>query len=289
MVGILLKIKEMLNSFNPSERKIANYILNNSDEVIHLSISDLSERSCTSQAAIVRFCKIFNLTGYKDLKSQITYDLMSFQKKDDNDEDRYTDISPGDKLKSIIENVCLNNKKSIDDTLAVLDYKEIEKAVNVIHNAKRVDFYGVGASGIIALDGQQKFMRINKFCSAYTDPHLQITAAANIKKGDVAVVISYSGETRDVVDSMRVAKESGATIISITKFGKNTLSQEADINLFLSSPETTIRSGAMGSRIAQLNVVDIIFSAVASIEYKEIKKYLDKTYKATSAKKYDHE
>lgn len=288
MVGILLKIKEMLNSFNPSERKIANYILNNSDEVIHLSISELSDRSCTSQAAIVRFCKIFNLKGYKDLKSEITSDLMFSQKKDE-DEDRYTDISPGDKLESIIENVCLNNKKSIDDTLAVLDYKEIEKAVNAIHNAKRVDFYGVGASGIIALDGQQKFMRINKFCSAYTDPHLQITAAANIKKGDVAVVISYSGETKDIVDSMRVAKESGATIISITKFGKNTLSQEADINLFLSSPETTIRSGAMGSRIAQLNVVDIIFSAVASIEYKEIKRYLDKTYKVTSAKKYNHE
>ena len=114
---------------------------------------------------------------------------------------------------------------------------------------------------------------------------MQVTAAANLKSGDVAVLISYSGETDDIIDTMRVAKQSGATLIAITRFGNNTISQGSDIKLFVSSPETSMRSGAMGSRIAQLNVIDIIFSSVASIEYNTIKKYLEKTSEVTSLKR----
>lgn len=282
MAGILLKIKEIANDLNPTENKIANYILNNAEEVIHLSIGVLAERSGTSQAAVVRFCKSIEYKGFKELKIDISSDLVMSQKEDEN---KYTDIKAGDKLESIIENVCHNNKKSIDDSLAVLDYEQVRKAVSVLHKAKRIDFYGVGASGIIAMDAQQKFMRINKFSMAYTDPHLQVTAAANLKNGDVAVLLSYSGETNDIIDSLGVAKQSGATVISVTKYGKNTISEGADIKLFLSSPETSMRSGAMGSRIAQLNIIDILFSAVASIEYSHIKKYLDKTSKVTSIKR----
>jgi DNA-binding MurR/RpiR family transcriptional regulator len=282
MAGILLKIKEIANDLNPTENKIANYILNNAEEVIHLSIGVLAERSGTSQAAVVRFCKSIEYKGFKELKIAISSDLVMSQKEDEN---KYTDIKAGDKLESIIENVCHNNKKSIDDSLSVLDYEQVRKAVNMLHRAKRIDFYGVGASGIIALDAQQKFMRINKFSMACTDPHLQVTAAANLKNGDVAVLLSYSGETNDIIDSLRVAKQSGATVISITKYGKNTISEGADIKLYLSSPETSMRSGAMGSRIAQLNIIDILFSAVASIEYSYIKKYLDKTSKVTSIKR----
>lgn len=282
MPGTLLKIREMLNSFNQSERKIAEYILENAEEIMHLSIAELAERTGTSQAAIVRFCKTIKFKGYKDFKIEIASDVISSQK---DSVDKYTDIRAGDKLESIIENVCHNNKQAIDDTLRVLDYDEVQRAVKAIHKAKRVDFYGVGVSGIVAMDAQQKFMRINKFCSAYSDPHLQVTAAANLTKGDVAVLISYSGETKDIIDTMKVAKECGATIIAVTKYGKSTLSEGSNINLFLSSPETTIRSSAMGSRIAQLNMIDIVFSGIASIEYDSIKKYLDKTHKVTSLKR----
>lgn len=281
MSGCLLKIKEALNTLKPSEKKIAEYISNNTNEVLGLPISELAERSGTSEAAVVRLCKTLNFNGYRDFRMALASDIV-FQK---GDEIKYTDIRPGDKLETIIENVCHNNKKSIEDSLKVLDYNEVTRAVDAIHKTKRVDFYGVGASGIIAYDGQQKFMRINKFSISFTDPHLQVTAAANLNKGDVAVIVSYSGETKDVIETMRVAKASGATIIAITKYGKSTLSQEADINLWLSTPEISMRSGAMGSRIAQLNMIDILFSGVASMEYDDIKKYLDRTHKATALKK----
>jgi len=281
MTGCLVKLREVFDDLKPSEKKVARYILNYTDEVVGMPIGELAERSGVSKAAVVRLSKTLGFSGYRDFAIEIAGDMAS-QKPDGNE---YTDIQPGDKLETIIKNVCLNNKKAIDDTLQVLDQGEVKKAVEAVHKAKQINFYGVGASGIVALDASQKFMRINKFCQAYTDPHLQVTAAANLMKGDVAFAISYSGETKDILESARVAKQSGAIIIAVTKYGKSTLSETADIKLFLSSPETTMRSGAMASRIAQLNMIDIVFSGVASMEYRQIKKNLDRTYKMTHLKK----
>jgi len=281
MTGCLVKLREVFDDLKPSEKKVARYILNYTDEVVGMPIGELAERSGVSKAAVVRLSKTLGFSGYRDFAIEIAGDMAS-QKPDGNE---YTDIQPGDKLETIIKNVCLNNKKAIDDTLQVLDQGEVKKAVEAVHKAKQINFYGVGASGIVALDASQKFMRINKFCQAYTDPHLHVTAAANLMKGDVAFAISYSGETKDILESARVAKQSGAIIIAVTKYGKSTLSETADIKLFLSSPETTMRSGAMASRIAQLNMIDIVFSGVASMEYRQIKKNLDRTYKMTHLKK----
>lgn len=281
MTGCILKLKETLDDLKPSEMKVAKYILDYTDDIIGIPIGELAERSGVSKAAIVRLCKTLGFSGYRDFSIEIAADMGSQR----TEENKYTDIQPGDELETIIKNVCHNNKKSIDDSLQVLDYGEVRKAVDAIHKAKQLNFYGVGASGIVALDAALKFLRINKYCQAYTDPHVQVTTAANLTKGDVAVAISYSGETKDILESANVAKQSGAVIIAVTKYGKSTLSETADIRLFLSSPEITMRSGAMGSRIAQLNMIDIIFSGVASLEYRQIKKHLDRTYKVTSMKK----
>ncbi len=283
MPGLILKIKEALNDMKPSEKKIANFILNNTDEAVGLFIGDLAERCGTSKASVIRLCRTLHYEGYRDFAIALAADVAS-KKPDDA---VYTDIRAGDNLEIIIKNVCHNNKKSIEDTLHVLNYKEVERAINAIHKAKRIDFYGVGASGLIALDAQQKFIRISKYAWAYTDSHLQATAAANLSKNDVVVVISYSGETNDIIDTVKIAKESGATIISITKYGINTLGEMSDIRLFLSSPEMTMRSGAMGSRIAQLTIIDIIFTGVASLEYPNIKKYLDRTKEVAVRKRYN--
>lgn len=281
MTGCLLKLREILDDLKPSEMKVAKFILSYTDDIVGMPIGELAEKSNVSKAAVVRLSKTLGFNGYRDFAIEITGDMAS-QKPDENE---YTDIQPGDKLETIIKNVCLNNRKAIEDTLQVLDFEEVKKAVNAIHKARQINFYGVGASGIVALDASQKFMRINKFCQSYTDPHLQVTAAANLMKGDVAVAVSYSGETRDILESTRVAKQSGAIIIAVTKYGRSTLSEAADIKLFLSSPETSMRSGAMASRIAQLNMIDIVFSGVASMEYPQIKKHLDRTYKVTHMKK----
>ncbi|NLN65888.1 MAG: MurR/RpiR family transcriptional regulator, partial [Clostridiaceae bacterium] len=219
--------------------------------------------------------------GNRDFAIEIARDMSTWQSSGG----EYTDIRPGDKLETIIKNVCLNNKKAIEDTFQILDCEEIRKAVDAIHKSGTMIFSGSGASAIVAKDALQKFPRIGKVCYSWADPHLQITTAANLNKDDAAVAISYSGETRDIIETAKVAKQSGAIVIAITRYGISSLGEMADIQLFLSSPENTMRSGAMASRIAQLNMVDILFSGVASIEYRTIKKYLDRTYKVAHTKK----
>jgi DNA-binding MurR/RpiR family transcriptional regulator len=285
MAGSLIKIKEIIEDLSPSEKKVAQYIVDKPADISHLSIGELANKSGSSEATVVRLCKLLGYNGYKDFKISITKDIAYMSRDDEGEGEQYTDVEPGDDLKSIIQNISYNNKKSIDDTLQIIAYKALEEAVEAIGSAERIEFYGVGASYIIAFDAVQKFSRINKIALSYQDPHLQIASAANLKKGDVAVAISYSGETKDTYDSISVAKESGAKTISITKFGQSSVSDICDINLFVSAPEISIRSGAMSSRIAQLNVIDILFAGVASKNFEQIKKHLSKTRKAIREKK----
>jgi DNA-binding MurR/RpiR family transcriptional regulator len=283
MAGSLIKIKEIIQGLSPSERKVAQYILDYPQDISDLSIGELAQKSGSSEATVVRLCKLLDFNGYKDFKISITKDI-AYASKDDEGE-QYTDVEPGDDLKLIVQNISYNNKKSIDNTLEIISYEAIEAAVEAIAAADRIEFYGIGASYIIAFDAMQKFSRINKIAICYPDPHLQIASAANLNKGDVAIAISYSGETKDTFDSISVAKESGAKTISITKFGQSPISDICDINLFVSAPEISIRSGAMSSRIAQLNVIDILFAGVASRQFEQVKKHLSRTRKAIREKK----
>jgi DNA-binding MurR/RpiR family transcriptional regulator len=273
--NILLKLREIKDNLTPVERMIADYVLENIYEIPRLSIKVLALRSKTSDASVLRFCKTLGYDGYRDFIVSISASLGSMN---DDEEDQYTDIRPGDDLQTIITNIPHNNCKSIEDTLMVIDRGEIEKAVQLIRTTNKIDFYGMGASGLVCMDAQQKFMRINKMCHAYTDGHSQLTAATLLTKGDVAVIISNSGTTQECIEALEAAKEAGASVIAITRYGKNTLADKADIVLFISTPEITIRSGAMGSRIAMLSVIDILFAGVASAEYNYVKKYLTKTH-----------
>lgn len=273
--NVLLKLREMKDSLTPAEKKVAEYVLAYPEEIPRYSVKKLAMKSKTSDASVVRLCKTLGYDGYRQFIVSISGELAS---RGPEEGEEYTDIQPGDDLNLIIKNVSLNNCRSIEDTLMVIDKASIKKAVKLLSTARRINFYGIGASGLVCMDAQQKFMRINKICHAYTDGHSQLTSASMLTSGDVAVIVSNTGSTVEIVDTVKLIKETNASIIAITRYGKSMLSANADIVLFFSTPETTIRSGAMGSRIAMLNIVDILFSGVASMEYKTIKKYLDKTH-----------
>ncbi|NMB97944.1 MAG: MurR/RpiR family transcriptional regulator [Clostridiaceae bacterium] len=286
MTGVLLRINEKLDILSPSERKIAKYIIEKPEEIVGLSISELANKVGTSKAGIMRFCKSIDFKGYRDFSIKFASEIAVSKNKENNENVEYIDLQLGDKLETIIRNVCLNNKKAIDDSYSILDYAEVEKAVECILKAKCINIFGVGASYVVAMDAQQKFLRINKYCTAYADSHLQMTAASNSTVGDVAIGISWSGETKDTVEASRVSKENGATLISITKYGKNHLAEIADIKLMLAAPEAFIRSGALSSRTTQMNMIDILYSCILSRDYHNFKKYLEQTLKSVKYKKY---
>lgn len=284
MAEILVKLNEMMASFAPSEQKVARYISENLQNVLRLSVEELANRSGASKAAVIRFCKTIGYKGYRDLSIQLAAELALYQNDGSNEE--YSDINVGDDVETILRSVSRHNVKAIEDTLLLcMDVDKIQRAVDLLEKAQRIDFYGVGASAIVALDAQSKFMRINKYATAYRESHLQLTSAVNLGETGVAVAISWSGETKDVVEAAKLAKESGASVIALTQYGTTTLSKYADIHFGLSAPEAAIRCGATSSRIAQLTMIDMLYYCLVTQNYSKYKVYLERSRTEVKEKK----
>jgi DNA-binding MurR/RpiR family transcriptional regulator len=279
--GGLVSLKAILDELKPSERKVAEYILAHPQDVVKLSVQKLAGLSGVSEATIIRLARSLNMKGYQELKLRIAGDLN----KQTAATGSYQEIMMEGSVESIMQAVSWNNIQSIQDTLSVLSGEEVRRAAEAMIKARKIDVYGVGASAVIAEDIKQKLSRINLWCEAYSDFHAQLTSAVNLSEQDVAFGISYSGQTEDIIQSLTEAKQQGATIITLTKFGSSPVADLADVRLYTSSVEKSIRSGAMASRIAQLNVIDILFITIVSRRHEEVIPLLDKTRLAVSRTK----
>ena len=272
MGNCLVRLKEMVDSLPTAERKIANVALSYPKNVIDMQIDELASSCGVSTSSIVRLCKRMGYTGYKDFSRSISVDL-ALERTDA----EYQDIPIGADLETIARHVCKSNIKAIENTLALLNMTELNRAIEAMCISKRIDFYGAGNSAQVAHDSCNKFLRLDKICLTDYSPHDQLLSASTLRQGDVAVFISYTGETQDTIGVMNVANEMGATTVSITKYGPNQLSEKAEIKLYADSTETLLRSSAMSSRISMLTIIDVLFTAVASRSYDKIKPFLDKT------------
>lgn len=258
MTNFLLKTREIYNDLNKTEQKIASYILLHTQDILNYPIAELARRSGVSQAAWVRFCKTMGFLGLKDLKKVMISELNS-QSMTTN-EKHAKSPAEGNDIKSVSEHVLFNHLKSIEDTMKVIDLQNVEAAARAIKNAKQIGVFGVGDASLVALDACFKFIASGKHCFASPDIKMQVVGASSLGEDDVAIIISYSGMTKEMLDVLKYAKQQKAKVISITKYGKNQISHEADINLFISAPEVNKYGGSMGSRIAQLTVIDLLCS-----------------------------
>jgi DNA-binding MurR/RpiR family transcriptional regulator len=270
---ILRAIQANLDSFNPKEYNLAAYITEHPQQVIRMGITELAEQAATSTATISRFCKSFHPGGFTGLKMQLATELAQLRPAES-----YQDIVAGNSLESIVAAMEANHLRSISDTTRLLDLKQLRRTLDALHQAGQIDIYGVATSGLVAEDFYQKLTRIGKRASTFSDPHMQVTSASNLSEGDVAIAISYSGETPETIDALRCAKENGATTVSLTKYGPNTLSALADIPLTISSLEEGMRRGDMASRMAQLHVIDILFIGLVSESFDEYVPKLEQAY-----------
>ncbi|MFZ5755058.1 MAG: MurR/RpiR family transcriptional regulator [Bacillota bacterium] len=269
--GSLVRIREVYSSLRPAEQRVADHVLQHPRDVIHLSVAELAVKAEVSEATIVRFCQAIGYGGYQKFKMSLAQDLVvptQFIPEQ---------IKAADDLQTIAAKIAHSNLQAINDTRDILDLQEVEKAVTAICKARRVEFYGVGFSGLVAQDAHLRLARIGIPAISYVDPHLQANSAALLEKGDVAVGISLLGKTADILYSMKLAKDAGATTVAITKYAKTPIAELADIKLFTSTEDEAFRTGA--ARIAQLHVVDILFAAVAVRRYDLSLKCLEKTKK----------
>jgi len=272
----LLKIKAIFNDFTPVEQKVAEFILENPSKVPAMSIKELAVASKSSDASVMRFCKALGFSGYRSFIVGLTLAIA------DNEEDAglYTDIRPGDSVKSVIRNIFRNERQALTDTENILKTTEVEKAVAILGSSEAVHFFGIGASGLVCLDAVQKFRRIGVSSYAHTDFHDQLTSAALLGSKDACVLFTYSGKTKEIQLILKLLKAQNCKIIAVTKLRKTNLLKGADVYLNVLTREVTMRSGATGSRIAMLSLVDILLSCVLSTDYDKYEKKLLKTYEA---------
>jgi DNA-binding MurR/RpiR family transcriptional regulator len=273
MSGIMEAIERQSAQLSRQEQALASFIAANPAAVVEMGITELAEKSDTSAATISRFCRTFHFRGFADFKMKLAAELAVQP-----GEPSYQDIVAGNSLERIVAAMETNHIRSIADTTRLLDRQQLRLAVDALHRAGTIDLYGVATSGLVAQDLYEKLIRVGKRANVFTDPHLQITSASNLGPGDVAIAISYSGETQETIQALLCAKEQGATTVSLTQYGSNPLAGLSDVKLFSSTLEAGMRRGDMASRIAQLHVVDILFTCLVSEDFDELVPRLERSY-----------
>ena len=264
-MDIVLQIKEEYRKFTKSEKKVADYFIENYKDAINESIQSIAATTDTSPATVIRFVKALKFDGLQQLKLAIAADMDS-QKPDITDEI----IHPKDGLCEIVEKNKRNLVKSIGKLYALMDMDLIEKSIDAIDLAKKVYLFGVGASGIVCYDINYKLSRIGKDVVFNNDIHLQLVNLNFITKEDACVCVSYSGNTKETVLVAEIAKKAGAKTVGICCYGKNELSKICDITLRVPHDERELRLGAISSRNTTLTLLDTIYLAITHRHYPEV-------------------
>ena len=281
MADCIVKLQHYINKLPASQQRVAQYFIKNVGEVIGISIDQVALACDTSKTTVVRLCKLLGYSGYKQFCIALSTDLATGGQS----RLSYAEIKQGDDLHTAIHNVTRYAQTAISDTTAILNEDVFTDVVDAMVNAPRIDFYGLGNSGLVALDAQQKLLRLGKYSQTSSDSHVQVVIASSLGPQDVAVLFSYSGETLDILDTLKAVRKSGALAVSVTRYGPNRLSQAVDKPLYVASPENQVRIGAMSSRIAMMHMVDLLFSVLTARTYDHSKPYLDKTLLAGREKR----
>ncbi|MGC8638134.1 MAG: MurR/RpiR family transcriptional regulator [Athalassotoga sp.] len=259
---------------------MANFIMNDSEKVLYMTVSELASASKVSDASVIRFVKDLGYDSFQQLKIALA------KEREDEIDDKDITISKDDSVKEIIEKTKLSCIKAIDDTNSIVDIKKLEDAARAISEAKRVEVYGVGTSAAVAMVIQYKLIRLGIPCKAYDDPHIQAMSASTMNFGDVAIGVSHTGSTKDTVDSLKIAKEHGAFTISITDHPKSPIAKYSDVVLETFSRETPVKSGAGRSIVAQIFLIEVLVGLLYSLDPKKAEKYGEESAKAVSDKLY---
>lgn len=275
MKSVLLKLREYHNSLSPTEQSIAGYVSANAQEVVQYSIYQLAEQAFVSPSTIIRFCRHLGYQGYKDFHQSLIQELAI---RHQTAEVERKEITRWDSIDQIVEKVTYKNIMSLEETKNLLDIAILEQCVEQLCQCKTVLLFGIGSSLCVAEDAYLKFLRLNKPCIINSDWHAQLISARNATSQDLGLVFSYSGETTEIISCMKALKENQTPIITITRYSASPVAELGDYNLYISSSESLFRNGAMSSRISQLNVVDILYTAFASREYEYCIEQLSKTH-----------
>ncbi len=277
--ALAAKVRTMAPSLTRSMQRVAEAVANDPAGCAQLTVTGLAERTGTSEATVVRTSRLLGYPGYRDLRLALAG--LAAQQESGAAPAVTADIAVDDPLADVVTKLAHDEQQTLADTAAGLDTAQLEAAVGALAGARRVDVYGIGASSLVGQDLAQKLLRIGLVAHAHTDPHLAVTNAVQLRPGDVALAITHSGRTVDVIEPLRVAFEHGATTIAVTGRPDGEVTSYADHVLTTSTArESELRPAAMSSRTSQLLVVDCLFIGVAQRTYETAAPALSASYEA---------
>lgn len=250
------RIRGAYSTLSKKEQRIADYILKQPEQIIHHTINQVADDLDVAESTVFRFCQRVGFKGYQALKIALASDVVAPL------QDIHEDITETDTALEIAEKIFSTNGKTIESTRQILERDSLEKTVELFLGARRIEFFGSGGSAVVALDAYHKFVRSGLQVSAILESHMQLMSASQLTTADVAVVISHSGASKETLDIAKLLKEKGVPTIAITNYAKSPLSKIADVSLYTVSQETAFRSEALASRIAELSLIDALFTAV---------------------------
>lgn len=252
-ISIRLKIKTIYSDLSPKEKVIADYVLENPDIVSHSSISDLSNHLDIADSTFFQFTKKLGFNGFKDFKLEI------LKQSDDTSTLIHEKIHSKDSKLIMAQKVFDSSLASLNDTQKLLKEEDLVRATEIVNHSKRLIFFGVGGSEIVAADAYHKFLRSPIAVTHSSDYHVQLMEASLLTSDDCALIISHTGKSKETIELATVAKKTGAKIIVLTSQINSPLAKLGDVVFISISEETEFRSEALSSRIAQLAILDSLF------------------------------
>lgn len=273
MKSALIRLRESRDSMSATERSVSDYLLSHQREAMGLSIHQLAERTFASPSTVIRMCQRIGFAGYKEFRQAVTCEVAVQRFNEDQERQ---EITRTDSLDDIVDKITYKNILSLEDTKSLIDTDSLRACVELLRSARAVLLFAVGSSLCPARDLYLKLLRLDKPCVINDDLRAQLLQAANSHKDDVAIVVSCSGETREIVQCMRALRDNGTPTVAITRQEATPVAELADYRLY-TTDSAAIRSGGESSRVSQLNIIDILYAAYANSEYEHSLDQISKT------------
>lgn len=262
--NVLNTISSLYHSLTKSEKKIADTILRSPDLVSQCPLSEIAKHLEVGEATLVRFCRTIGFKGFSDFKLELSIELAT---KDNNDETVLeTEIMPSDDSLTIAQKLQAAVSNVMEETVNLLDLKQLEQVVKAIKKARRIFLFGVGSSGVTAEDAKNKLMRIGFQVDATGNNHFMYMQAALLTLSDVAIGLSHSGYSAETAHTLKIAKQNGATTVALTHSLRSPVTEYADYVLVNGNKQGKLQGDSIGTKIAQLFVLDLIYALLVQGE-----------------------
>jgi len=274
------RIRMLMPELTPSEMRVTEIMLRGAADD-GLQLKRVAADASISEAMVVKTAKRLGFAGFRELRSALNaYKQLP-------NVDLHEDLGPDDSAEVIVQKVFRTAIQALEETLAILDMEGFKRAATLIHEANHREFYGLGGSAQIARDVAHKFLRIGVRASVYDDTHMMAMSASLLKPDDLVLAFSHSGRTTGVLEAVQIARNNGAKVIAITNYGSSPLADLSDVALCSTALGSPLTSENAAARIAQLNIMDALFMAVAQKGYQSAEENLAQTMAAVRSKRRD--